>query len=125
MCVKSWKWAVIDGILLWLIPFLAAFPIFPLKASNPFLFHSLLGLAAITTCMVAILHYFKKTGENSVKEGFILGCIWLAINLAIDLPVFLMVFNMPLGSYFSEIGLGYLIYPVITTGFSIAGKSKL
>lgn len=125
MCVKSWKWAIINGVLLWLIPFLAAFPIFPMKDNNPFLFHSILGIVAVTTCIILILHYFKKTGENSVKEGFYLGSIWLAINLALDLPIFLLIFQMPIGSYFSEIGLGYILYPVLTTGFSLATKSKL
>lgn len=124
MCVKSYKWAVVDGFLLWLIPFLAAIPIFTLNTSHPILFQSLMMLVSVATGVVVTLHYFKKTGENTVKEGFILGAIWLAINLAIDLPIFLMVFNMPLSQYFTEIGLGYLIYPIITTGFSLVSMRK-
>ena len=122
MCVKSWKWAIIDGILLWLIPFIAAFAIFEIKSTQPALFQTIMGIIAGLVCIAFTIHYFKKTGENSVKEGFYLGCIWLAINLALDLPVFLMIFNMPIGQYFSEIGLGYLIYPIITTGFALAAK---
>jgi hypothetical protein len=125
MCVKSYKWAIVNGILLWIIPFLFAFPIFTLQSSHPLLFQAIMMITALTTCIALVIWYLKKTGENTVKEGFILGCIWLAINLAFDLPIFLFIFNMPIGQYFTEIGLGYIMYPIITTGFTFVSKSKL
>ena len=47
-----------------------------------------------------------------------LGCLWLAISVAIDAP--LMLFGGPMrmtvGEYLADIGAAYVIIPVITIG---------
>jgi hypothetical protein len=48
----------------------------------------------------------------------LLGCLWLAISVAIDAP--LMLFGGPtrmtVGEYLADIGAAYVIIPVITIG---------
>ena len=51
-------------------------------------------------------------------EGVRLGAVWLAISLFIDLLHFMEgPMKMPLADYLKDIGLAYLIIPIITIGF--------
>jgi len=53
-----------------------------------------------------------------VREAVLLGCLWLAISVAIDAP--LMLFGGPMrmtvGEYLADIGAAYVIISVITIG---------
>jgi hypothetical protein len=70
-------------------------------------------------------HYFKKLDINFVKEGLSLGFIWLAISFVIDLAMFMQgPMKMPFTDYVVDIGLTYLIIPVITVGFGYLCENK-
>lgn len=119
----SIKKALAFGFLVWLVPFIASFFVFPLKESNYFLFESIMSvLIVFATTMFGVL-YFGKVTKSSLKEGIIVGLIWLAISLSIDLVLFMpeSPMQMTFSLYLSQIGVKYLCIPIITTGLS---KSK-
>ena len=60
--------------------------------------------------------YLKKEISKPVLEGLKLGLLWLIINLAFDLILFLpkSPMQMQFSQYMSEIGAKYISIPVIT-----------
>lgn len=124
--MKSIKYAAIYGFLLWLIPFIISIAIFPFKKSEPFLFDSLMTVISVTTLVLLSALYFKKT-EGNLKEGIFLGVLFLAISLSFDYFMFIWgPIKMSVPAYIKEIGIGYLVYPIITIGFGflLGNKSK-
>ncbi|MGA2967848.1 MAG: hypothetical protein ABSD69_01580 [Candidatus Levyibacteriota bacterium] len=115
--MQAIKSAFIYGFLLWLIPFLASVVIFPLKKTDAAFYQSSLGVISIIVLVILTVHYFKKT-QGNLKEGIFLGLIFLLISLFFDFFFFIWgPIKMPLVAYIKEIGIGYLVYPVITIGF--------
>jgi hypothetical protein len=57
-----------------------------------------------------------------VFEGLRLGLLWLLISVAIDAPLMLLggPMKMTVGQYLADIGLTYLLMPVITLGLGMA-----
>jgi hypothetical protein len=119
------KRAFLYGFLLWLIPFLASVLIFPLKKTDPAFFQSSLGVISITLAVILTVHYFLKTKGN-LKEGIFLGLIFSIVSWFFDFLLFIWgPIKMPLAAYIKEIGIGYLIYPVIAIGFGyLLGRNK-
>ena len=116
--MKSIKLALLYGFLIWLIPFIVSILIFPIKTSTPALFESIMPVV-ITICVVLFsILYFRKLDASILKEGVLLGVIWFAISIAIDLLMFMWgPMKMTFANYMMDIGLTYLIIPAITVGF--------
>lgn len=117
---------VIFGFLVWLIPFLVSFVIFPLKATMMPLFESIMPLVLTMVVIVLTYYYIKYLVANFIKEGFIIGMAWFIINIAIDLFMFLPASPMQMSftDYMMDIGLTYVIIPVITIGMGYMANSK-
>ena len=55
-----------------------------------------------------------------------IGIIWMAISIVIDLPLMLAPpVNMTLGAYAADVGLTYVMIPVIVVGVAWAGRLGL
>ena len=108
----AWKRAALLGFASWLIPFVISFLIVPLKKSNAPLFETLMMLIVLVTAGAAFQVYFR--GHTvSVHEALYVGLLWLAVNLAMDYPMFAYgPMKMQVWAYYSEIGLVYLTFPV-------------
>jgi len=119
------KKALFYGFLVWLIPFIVAVSIYPIHESNRPLFESVMPVV-VTVCVVVFsILYFRKLETEFLKEGILLGALWFAISLLIDLMMFLpdSPMQMDLIPYMMDIGLTYLIIPAITIGFGyLTGK---
>ncbi len=125
--MKQIKKALLYGFLIWLIPFVVAFMIFPIHESNRPLFESIMPVTITVAVVVFSILYFRKTEQAFLKEGLLLGAAWFTISLAIDLFMFLPAsspMHMPFPEYMMDIGITYLIIPVITTGFGYLKKSN-
>jgi hypothetical protein len=114
--------ALVFGLFLWLIPFAVAFVIFPLRESSRPLFESIMPITiAVVTAALGVA-YFKRVSGAFVKEGVMLGLLWMTVSMAIDAP--LMLFGGPMqmtvGQYLADIGLTYLIMPAVTVGIGAA-----
>ncbi len=108
--MRSYKLALFYGFLVWLILFIVAFLISPIRTSNRALFESIMPVI-VTMCVVLFsVSYFRKVKADFFKEGILLGIIWLAICLIIDLMMFMLKspIKMTLLDYMMDIGLTYL-----------------
>jgi hypothetical protein len=117
--MKSYKLALLYGVLIWLIPFVVAFLIYPIRTSNRALFESIMPVV-VTMCTVFFsIFYFIKVKIDFLKEGILLGVVWIIISLVIDLAMFMPESPMKMSfvDYMMDIGLTYLIIPVICIGF--------
>jgi hypothetical protein len=113
--------AVLFGFLVWLIPFVVSFSIAPLKESWRSLFESIMPVTLSLVVVGLALPYFRRVRGRFIKEGVLLGCLWFAISVVIDLPLMLNPpMNLTLVEYTADIGLTYLMIPVMTTGIASA-----
>jgi hypothetical protein len=114
--------AVIFGFLVWLIAFVAAVLIFPIRDSARPLFESIMPVVVTTATVSFAVLYFRRVSTGHLREGILLGVLWFAISLVIDLPLMLAgPIGMSLGEYMADIGLTYLIIPAVTIGIGLAG----
>ncbi len=115
--VASPKKALLFGFLVWLVTFLAAFALFPVRVANRPLFESLIPvvLAAVTVLFAG--RYFRHV-EATAAEGLRVGIAWLGLSVLIDLPLMLAPgpMQMTLSGYAADIAVTYLMIPVITAG---------
>ena len=116
--MKSPPKAVIFGFIVWLVPFVVSVIIFPLRTSLLALFESIMPVV-VTICVVLFsILYFKELEAGFFKEGVILGIIWFVICIVLDLLLFMWgPMKMTFPYYMADIGLTYLIIPLITVGF--------
>ncbi len=113
--------ALLFGFLVWLAAFVVAFAIFPLREPSRPLFESIMAVAVTSASVVFAVLYFRGVRGGYLREGVILGLLWLAINLLIDFPLMLLggPMQMTLGQYLADIGLTYLIIPAVTMGIGL------
>jgi hypothetical protein len=108
----AWTRAVWIGLLSWLIPFVISFFAYRLEKTNATLFHTVMYLVVLITAGVLLRLYFRKR-TVSVREAGWVGTLWLVINLIFDYPMFTYgPMKMAPLSYYSEIGLVYLTFPM-------------
>jgi len=110
--------ALLYGFLAWLIPLIVAIAIFPWRQAGSPLFETVMPIV-LTLCGVFFAgRYFRRLKSGFRREGFLLGILWFVMCVALDLPLFSAgPMKMPLADYMADVGLTYLIYPIITTGF--------
>lgn len=120
--MKWWR-AIIYGVLLWLIPFAVAFVLFGIREDNRALFESLITVTGVLSAVTASLIYFRDAKGAGLPLGIGLGLFWASISIAIDLPIFLAIFRMPLADYAADIALTYLSFPIIAGGIALAKSS--
>ncbi|MBU2214197.1 hypothetical protein KKC44_06685 [Patescibacteria group bacterium] len=122
--MKSFKTALIYGFITWLIPFAVAFWIFPLRESQRALFESIIPVVISISVVIFAIIYLKKLEKKYLREGLILGFLWLAVSMVIDLFMFMWgPMKMSISDYMEDVGLTYLMIPVITTGLAYLLKT--
>jgi len=124
---KYVKWIIGFGILIWLIPFLVSFVVFPLKDSNRPLFESIMPVVLTIIVVTFSIIFFKRVDKEFMKEGFIVGILWFTISIVIDLLMFIpeSSMHMSLVDYIMDIGLTYLIILVIPVGFGYTLEKRI
>ena len=121
--MKRFGKVILYGFLLWLTVFAFSVLIFPIKQENPPFFETLITIALAVSTVFYGYSYFRKE-ETSLNKCLLAGWIWLFVNLGIDLPLFLLdsPMKMTFMNYMTDIGLTYLIIPVILVVFSFHKK---
>lgn len=109
---------ILFGFLVWLIPFLVSVVIFPLKTSNNPLFEAIMPVVLTLTVVTFSYLYLNGIEENFAREGVVTGVVWFIISIVIDLLLFLppSPMHMSFTGYIMDIGLTYLIIPIVTVG---------
>jgi hypothetical protein len=117
---------VIFGFLVWLVPFIVSFFIYPLKTAGNPLFESIMPLVLTLMAVLMAYFYLKNIKTGFIKEGVIIGVVWFVINIAIDLVMFIppSPMQMTLVNYMMDIGITYLIIPIITIGMGYMAEYK-
>ena len=109
------------GFASWLIPFAASFLFFDrtgqLLIERP-LFKSLMLVVGGVSGTWLLATAFRRIAP-SWQTGLMLGSYWFAINLALDLLVLVPFTKMPLALYVTDIGLRYLLIPIIATAMGV------
>ncbi|MBU0527298.1 hypothetical protein KKE92_02365 [Candidatus Micrarchaeota archaeon] len=116
------------GFLLWLVPFLTGFLFVDMEGNftvDEIFFKSIMIIVGSFTSVVLAINYFKDVKKDYVKEGTVVGVIWLIINLGIDLFfVSSGFFQMTVVEYFTDIGIRYLAIPIYTIGIGFILKNR-
>ncbi|MDO9044940.1 MAG: hypothetical protein Q7U35_06505 [Methanobacteriaceae archaeon] len=117
---------ILYGFLVWMIPFAISFVVFPLKTSMRPFFESIMPLVLSMVVITLAYYYLKDLESNFVKEGFLMGILWFIINIAIDLLMFMPASPMQMSflNYMMDIGLTYVMVPVITLGMGFMADNK-
>jgi hypothetical protein len=127
--MSSWSKAIGLGVLAWLIPFVVAVVVFPLRDSARPVFESVMAVTVAGTAVGLGLAYLRAISAMRAREGLALGVVWFAMCLLIDAPLMLFggPMQMSLGAYFGDIGLTYVSIPLVTWGLgaaSVAGARR-
>jgi hypothetical protein len=107
------------GFIIWLVPFIASLLIYPIKSfANP-LFESIMPVIITMAVVIFSVVYFRGVNENFFKEGIVIGLVWFLLSIIIDLIFFIPAspMQMSFANYMMDIGITYLIIPVVTIGF--------
>jgi hypothetical protein len=104
------------GFLSWLIPFLASIPFYSTQGGllvDVFLFKSIMIVVGSLVGTVLMVWLFLRIREGYLREGILIGFSWLVINWVMDWLVLLPMSGMDVSTYFSQIGIRYLVIPII------------
>jgi len=117
---------ILFGFLTWLVPFAVSFFVFPFRISNRGFFETVMAVTVTAVAVAFTLLYLRQVKHGFLGESVVIGVAWFVINIAIDLLLFLppSPMQMPFGDYMLDIGLTYLIYPIVTIGFGYWSERK-
>ena len=116
--MKSIKKALLYGFLVWLIPFIVAILLSSVRKHNRPLFESIMPVVITISVVPFLILYFGKLQAHFLKEAVLLGIIWLATSLILDILLFMEgPMKMSFTDYMMDIGLTYLMIPTISIGF--------
>jgi hypothetical protein len=104
------------GLLTWIAPFLISFLFYDRSGTLSIdinLFKSIMIVVGGTTGALAIIFYFKKIESGFLKNGILAGIIWYMMNIVLDLLILIPMSKMTYPDYFAQIGLRYLMIPIM------------
>ncbi|OGI07506.1 MAG: hypothetical protein A2Y40_07310 [Candidatus Margulisbacteria bacterium GWF2_35_9] len=116
------------GIISWAIPFIVSFAFFDMKTKaltiDEMYFKSIMiVLGGLVGCLL-LIRFFHLIEDFYIKEGFIAGIIMMSINLLLDVIILLPMSKMPFILYYQQIGMRYLLIPIIATTMGMAIQDK-
>jgi len=105
------------GFLTWLVPFVVSLLFFT-KEGQPimdiFLIKSIMIVLSSVFGAFLLIIYFRKIDLNFLREGVSIGVSWFVINCILDILVLLPFTGMSLTTWFAQIGMRYLMIPVMS-----------
>jgi hypothetical protein len=106
------------GFIVWLIPTIITLLVSYLKFMS--FFDVISALAIAVTVIVFTYLYFRDINVNLVKEGVIIGMVWLIMSLILDIVlIYLGITKLSLMEYAIYVAPLYVIVPAITIGFGL------
>ena len=128
--MKAYARIIFFGLITWLIPFATAFFFYNPKGElrvDIFLFKSIMIIVGSISAAILLVAYFKRVTENYRNEGIRIGIFWFVLNILLDMVLLLPMSGMSLPDYFAQIGLRYIVIPVMTimVGAALASKENV
>ena len=80
---------------------------------------------SLTVCAAGAsigLLLMKKQTEHTRNNAILIGFKWAAICIIIDLPIFMFGLDMGIHHYMSDIGMTYLMLPIILWALARASR---
>jgi uncharacterized membrane protein YozB (DUF420 family) len=115
---------IFSGILVWLIPFLVSIPFYSPQGQPLYDLHVIKSILIVVGALAGVflaLGYFRGIKGNFAREGAILGIAWFAISSALDILVLVSLLKgMDPVTWGGQIGIRYLLMPVMTTAMGAA-----
>jgi hypothetical protein len=105
------------GFLTWLIPFLVAIPFYSPNGTiliDQSLFKSIMIITGGITGAFLVIRSFKGIWKDFIRFGCLIGVVWLLINWVLDFIILLPLNGMDISTYFSQIGIRYLMIPIMS-----------
>ena len=116
--IKKVGKVLLYGFLLWLTVFAGSILIFPIKEYDPIFFETLISII-LAAATVLFGHLYFKNETVSLKYCLLVGFCWALLNIIIDLPMFSYgPMKRPFLNYMTDIGLTYLMIPIILSVFA-------
>lgn len=108
------------GVYTWLIPFVTSIPFYSPQGTPVLplgLFKSLMLVVGSATGAWLLVRTFRRW-PSLRHAGWFVGILWLGINVGLDLLILVPFSKMSLPDCFSEIGLRYLVIPIMSFALS-------
>ncbi|MCK4808409.1 MAG: hypothetical protein KAS90_02190 [Candidatus Aenigmarchaeota archaeon] len=121
------KQIILYGVIIWLFPFVLSVlfyrPDGTLTISLLFFKTIMIVVGSfIGVCMA--VKYFRQVKNDYLNAGITIGLAWFMISIVLDLAVLVPMSGMTIVPYFMEIGLRYLVIPMITVGMGYVLEGK-
>jgi hypothetical protein len=114
--MQSPRRALLYGPGVWLGLVVISLILLPAEGKNEALYESIKLTALVGVTLTLTIRYLSKVRGSSLGEGALVGVVWAAIVVALDLVLYAFgAFNIGLDVYFSDVASSYLAIPVITT----------
>ncbi len=127
MNIKQFVKVTIFGILIWLVPFVVSFGFYNQERQlviNETYFKSIMVVVLSAIIVLLSVYYFKSLKSNYIQQGLVAGLWWLVINLGLDAAILLPSLKTNFGDYFMQIGIRYLMMPIIVIGIGYLLKKR-
>ena len=118
--IRNFKIIIGYGLLVWVVPFIAGFALFPLRGSNRIFFESIMPVVLVG--VVA----FSAVRVRAVlpTTGWYVCVLWLVVLVILDQAFFSWgPQRMNFADYWVDIGFVYLVVPIIFWATKIAPQS--
>jgi uncharacterized membrane protein YpjA len=115
------------GFLAWLVPFAASIPFYSAEGQptvDIFLMKSIMIVVGSLSGAFLLVVYFRYLTKSYVAEGILVGLLWFAINILLDVIVLVPMMQVPFSTYFAQIGMRYLVMPVMSTAIGLTVQKK-
>ncbi len=120
--MKSHAKLVLYGFLIWLVPFVISMAVFAFIPPETALFDTIMSVSLALAATFLSFRYFKQIDGIDMLQGLRTGTIWMVLAVLFDVPFFFFTEQMKMapGDYFADIGLAYLMIPIIAAGIGRA-----
>lgn len=106
------------GFMVWLIPTIVTY--ITSFTSGLYLFEIISALSIAITVIIFAYIYFKDLDSHFIRDGIILGMIWIIISIVLDIILVLLgITKLTLSQYLFYVAPIYIIIPAVTIGFGL------
>lgn len=121
---STWRCRLVGALLTWLVPFVCAIPFYGPDGLliDQQLFKSLMIVVGSITAAILIVRLFRTIERDYTREAIITGIVWLFANWVLDLIILVGLLGMALPEYATQIGLRYLVIPVMVIVAGVAAE---
>jgi len=115
------------GVISWAVPYVTAVALLPLMHRDPAFFKTIMIVEGSMVGAILVAAYFQKVEGHFLREGIVVGAVWVLVNWVLDYVALLPFSKMPLGRYFMEIGFEYIgiFAPTVVVGYVLATRLSL